>query len=138
MPSEDTQFKPGESGNPAGRPVEWTAEKLVKFGNDLIDWMNKSQTNIFFQEFCVEKGVYRSVINKHQSKCPEFKELIDMAREIQEMKIVKWSIANKLNTTMSIFLLKNKHGYSDRVEQKVEHTGDMEHRHHHHKLFDDD
>jgi len=92
---------------------KWPEAKAIKMGNDLIDWLNEANTNIFYKEFLLEHGLYKDVVRHLGQRFPSFYELIKKAQDIQEMKIVKWSSANKMNVIMSIFCLKNLHGWRD-------------------------
>lgn len=117
MPKVSTSFKPGNKA-----AEKWHEEDALKLGNELIAWLKAKPTNIYFQEFLyLENDYYTTVIDYLSNKFESFSNLIKEAKKIQELKIVKYSSLNKLNPTMSIFVLKNCHGFKDK--QEIEHQG---------------
>lgn len=111
------------SKNSVGRPKKWTKQKLIKLGNELIEWLNEHPTNIFFQDFLNQKGLYKHLIS--EQNCDEFNELIKRAKSIQEIKLIKYGTFSKLNSTMTIFVLKNHHGYTDGDKNNNDNDGDV-------------
>jgi len=105
--------KPG-----AGRPKKWTEEALVKLGLDLLAWMEKDESNLFFKEFLTEQDLFDDMISDHEGDSDNFTELIKKARKIQEVRLAKLGLTSRSGSSMAIFLLKNNHGYSDRMEVK--------------------
>jgi hypothetical protein len=51
----------------------------------------------------------------------QFFDLSNKIKERLEMKLVSNGLANKINVGMGIFVLKNKYGYADKIENQ--HTG---------------
>lgn len=110
------------------QPAEkWTEEKALKLGNELIDWLKEKDEegedkgNMFYQEFLiVEKNLYEGVISYLCDKFTSFSKLIEKARKIQEIKLVKYGVGDRLNATMTKFTLINNHGWSDK--QEIDHT----------------
>jgi len=108
---------------------KWTEKKALKLGNDLIDWLNLPpkinddgnliSVNIFMIEFLTKNGFSKELTSDLANKFDSFSDLLKRAKEIQEAKIVKYSIMNKINTTMSIFCLKNNHGWKDTKQLEV-------------------
>lgn len=111
-------------GQPNNKNAEkWTEEKAVALGEDLIEWLlekdenGNDKQNIFYKEFLVmEKNLYAGVIDYLTDKFESFSNLIKRANEIQELKLNKLGVQNKLNPTMTIFCLKNHHHYKDRTQ----------------------
>lgn len=108
---------------------KWTEEKALKLGNELINWLSPKieviqgkqrdihATNIFWEEFIViNKGYYDDLISYLCGKFNAFSDLIKKARKIQELKLVKYGIANRLQPAMTIFVLKNHHNYKDKQD----------------------
>lgn len=116
----------GQPGNT--NACKWTEEKALKVGSDLISWLRKSHKNIYFEDFLYvenafyknedKKGVvyYPELISYLSNKYLSFLNLIKIAEKIQECRLKKFGMVK--NATMPIFVLKNKHGYSDKVELK--------------------
>lgn len=114
------------SKNPGGRPIKWTSKALVDVGEDLIKWMNAKPENLFFQEYLNGIGLYANFLSDYQGECKGFSQLVKNARDIQEQKLWKYGVANKLNPALTIFALKNNHGATDKVENKTEFSGELE------------
>ena len=109
-----------KKGNKAAE--KWTEEKLLKIAHDLLKWQEEKETNIFFKEFLLKHDLYGDFLSNMQDKYNSFNVLIKKARKVQEQKVVKWAMANKLNVTMAIFFLKNHHGYKDKSEVESKYT----------------
>lgn len=108
----------------------WTEEIATQLGNDLIDWLNavddnkQDKGNIFFEEFLViEKDLHPSTIAYLRGKYSPFSKLIEKAKKIQELKLVKYGVADRLNATMTKFVLTNHHNYSEKTDKNI--TGEM-------------
>lgn len=121
-----TRGKPKDgSKNPGGRPEKWTEKALIEMGDRLIDWLNQSPKNIFFQEFLNEVGLYEDWVSDYREKYKSFSDLIKKAKSIEKQKIIKYACIGKLNTAMSIFVLKNNFQMSDKVENYNKHEGSI-------------
>jgi hypothetical protein len=57
------------------------------------------------------------------NKFTSFSEIIKKAKQIQEAKLVEHGVFNNLNAPVTIFVLKNHHGYRDK--QDIEHSGEI-------------
>ena len=69
MGKTKTSFK---AGNLAAE--KWTEEIALDLANDLIDWMKKEDSNIFYEDFLfIEKDLYNDLIlnccNDHVPYC---------------------------------------------------------------------
>jgi hypothetical protein len=92
----------------------WTKENAEKFFDDALDLAKQgertltsiaiklNQYNDIFEYLCVKFDFLR---NKK-------KQLLDLL----ENNIVEGALTNQLSTTFSIFMLKNKYGYTDKTE----------------------
>lgn len=111
----------------------WTEEKALKIANDLIAWLSEEPVlintmagqqiqniNLFKINFLAQNGHSKELIDDLCDKFPLFCELIKKAEQIQESKILQYSILNKLNPIISIFCLKNHHGYRDKKEIEMD------------------
>lgn len=92
---------------------KYTEEKALEIGNKLIEWL-RIENNIFYKEFLLNNNLYTDLVSDLCKKYDSFLELIKKAKEIQEMKLCKLGITGLINPTMTIFCLKNNHGYSDK------------------------
>ena len=114
---------PAKKGNTHGKqfskdyqPAEiWTEENALRLGNDLIAWLLEKETNIFFLEFLVIDNDYSETLTAYlSSKFKSFSRLLFRAKKIQEAKLLKYGVLDKLNSSMTKFVLINNHGYTDR------------------------
>lgn len=117
------QIKRKEGGQPNNKNAEKRGEgEALKLGQGLIDWMKASSTNIWYNEYLYEiADEHPDTVGYLSDKFPSFCDLIKKAKKMQETKIVKWAAVNKLNPAISIFCLKNNHGYTDRVDHTTNH-----------------
>jgi hypothetical protein len=115
MPGGNKNIKPedGRQFSSEYQPEEkWTEKKALELGNELITWLtNKEEEgNIFFEDFLIiEKGLYRELVNYLSKKFSSFLKLINRAKEIQEIKLYKFGVADRLNAAMTKFVLINEH-----------------------------
>ncbi len=107
-----------------GRPIEWTEERALKLIDDLIEWLKTPDLeNLYIKKFLFEQDqVDPTVISYLNKKYKSFEKKYDLAKEIQESKIVTASLNSRINSTMSVFFLKNKHNWKDK--QDIELSGD--------------
>jgi len=124
MPGGKNNIKPedGKQFSSTYQPSEkWTEKKAVKIGNDLIKWLKADDENIFFNEFLIIKNdYYEELISYLSKKFTSFLKLIENAKKIQELKLVKFGVFDKLNATMTKFTLINNHNWKDK--QEIEQT----------------
>ena len=127
MPGGKGNIKPedGKQFSSEYQPEEkWTEEKALQLGNDLIDWMKNNEINMFWEEYLVmERDLYPELIAYLSKKFTSFLKLIEKAKKVQEIKLKKYGTADKLNATITKFVLINEHGWKDK--QETEHQGDI-------------
>ena len=100
---------------------KWTEEKAIKLGEDLIKWLKEKNENMFFNEFLVlENDYYHELITYLCKKYKSFFTLINRAKEIQELKLQKYGVLDKLNAAMTKFVLINVHDWRDKSEVKTD------------------
>jgi len=121
MPGGKNNIKPedGKQFSSEYQPKEkWTEEEAKKLGNELINWIKEdSKDNMFFEEFLIiKKELYLDVIAYLSKKFSSFSELIQTAKKIQEIKLVKYGVKDKLNASMAKFVLTNNHDFVERKE----------------------
>lgn len=118
MPGGNKNIKPedGKQFSSEYQPkLRWTKKRAIQLGNDMIAWQKKDAINIFWEEFLViERDLYPEIIAYLEKKFSSFLKLIERARKIQEIKLQKYGTADKLNATITKFVLINKHGWKDK------------------------
>jgi len=123
MPGGKGNIKPedGKQFSSDYTPQEkWTEEIATDLGNKLIIWLNEEEGNMFYKEFLINNNLYGDLIGHLSKRFSSFSELIAKAKEIQEIKLVKYGVWDKLNASMTKFTLINNHNYSDK--QVIEST----------------
>ena len=120
MPGGKGNIRPedGKQFSSEYQPAEkWTEERALKLGDELINWLHAEDENMFFAEFLyLNNDYYEDLISYLAKKFTSFSDLLKKAKKIQEVKLVKFGVFDKLNATMTIFCLKNHHGYKDKKE----------------------
>ena len=110
---------------------KWTEKKALELGESLITWMKEKDSeggdkgNIFFEDFLfIENDYYSQLISYLCDKFTSFSKLIEKAKKIQELKLYKFGVADRLNANMTKFVLINEHKkVSD--NSKLEHSGEI-------------
>ena len=107
---------------------KWTEQKALELGSDLINWLKEKDNDgedkghIFFEEFLViENDYYPELISYLCDKFSSFSNLINKARKIQELKLQKYGVGDRLNATMTKFVLINKHNWKEKSEIENNH-----------------
>lgn len=121
-PEDGKQF---QEGNKAAE--KWTEKKAIQLGNELIDWLkekdeeDQDKGHIFYEEFLhIVKNFYPELPSYLAGKFSSFFKLLERAKKIQEIKLVKYGVADRLNASMTKFCLINHHGYYDK--QLIDHS----------------
>ena len=74
----------------------------------------------------IENDYYSSLIAYLCEKFSSFAKLIERAKKIQEIKLKKYGAVDKLNATITKFVLINEHGWRDKQVTEVEFPADSE------------
>lgn len=124
MPSGNGNIRPSDNPKPfkkGDKAAEiWTKKIAEQLVNDLIDWMNetdkdgKDKGNIFIIDFLGSRRLCKSTAAYLAKKFTTFSNLLEIAKTIQEAKLLKYGIADRLNASMTKFVLINHHGYYDK------------------------
>ena len=134
MPGGHGNIKHTDSGSPfkAGNKMaeKWTEKDALKLAKELIDWIKETETdqagkktdkgNIFVIDFLASKVYPPRIMPYLAKKFTAFQTIYEIAKNMQEAKLVKYGVADRLNATMTKFCLINHHGYVDK--QNIDHT----------------
>lgn len=108
-------------------PEKWTEQRALELGYELLDWMSEvdengeDKMNMFVDEFFViKKRMYSTLPNYLVGKFTSFSRLYDTAMKIQEVKLKKHGVRDRLNATMTKFVLKNNHGWKEEHETQTD------------------
>ena len=101
------------------RPVEWTAERIETLANRLDVWI-KDEKNYFLGRFLATEGIDYQDLDDFSQVNPYFKETLRKARATQEHRIVERSLERKFDGSFARFVLANKAGWRERLEQSID------------------
>ncbi len=107
-------------------PEKWTEKISLELGNDLIAWLKEKDEegndkgNIFIIDFLASKSLSKDLPAYLAHKFTSFSELLGITKTIQEAKLLKYGVADRLNASMVKFCLINHHGYFNK--QHIDHT----------------
>jgi len=111
---------------------KWTEKKALDLGQELLAWMKEKDEdgedkgNIFFEDFLmIENDYYDDLTDYLKGKFTSFSVLLVAAKRIQEIKLKKFGVGDRLNATMTKFVLTNNHGYSEKQETTGELKGEL-------------
>jgi hypothetical protein len=111
---------------------KWTEEKAIQLGEDLVEWLtekdedNEDKGNMFIDEYIViERGYYPDLVAYLAKKYNSFSDLIKKAKKIQETKLVKYGVQDRLNAAMTKFVLINNHNWKSEKHVEINHTGKL-------------
>lgn len=106
---------------------KWTEAEAIKLGDELLEWMGRSETNILFEKFFViEKKLYANVHNRLAERYERFARLIDTAKKIQELRISMGCLTNEYNGGFGKFFLSANHSMSEKSITSLENGEDTE------------
>lgn len=132
----DTKFKKGEIPKvgkqfssvyqPKDKEV-WTEEESLRLFDNLINWMNSKKTNMIFDEFLFDNPnlgefigeIYPQLISYLKDKFPSCLKLYEKAEKMQETRLKKYALMDKVNPGMAKFLLSACHGVSEKTKQEI-------------------
>ena len=108
--------------HPGGRPSKYDPsypDKLLQFFRDRAG----EQTLVMLLDFAESIGVTYDCLDDWQRVHPKFFHAVKNVMRFQEMQLAREGLAGHWNPAMSIFLLKNNHGYRDRHD--IESHGEL-------------
>jgi len=124
MPGGNGNIKPedGKQFSSEYQPdPKWTEEVALNLANELILWQKEEASHIFWEEFLViEKDMHPRTIAYLKTKFSSFCNLLEQAKKIQEVKLAKYGTADRLNASMTKFVLINNHNWKD--QSHIDHT----------------
>ena len=108
-----------------GRPKEYTAEFIQNEADEMINWFNKSESNVFLIKFATLRGYSKQRFSEWAKSNPYFSEQFTRAKEIQEARLLEFGLNGRHKEQMSKFVLVNHHDYKERSEQSVKTEGTL-------------
>lgn len=110
-PNYNTSKDPLKNGGYFGRhDGTYLDEELQALGEGLVEWIQQPK-NIFCKGFFAPKGILWQTVHKLAARSPMFKEYLDTAKEIQEMKLVSepYDKDNNKDANHARFILARHH-----------------------------
>ena len=108
--------------NLGGRPKTWETPQALHEDIKAFKVHCEQEELIPFKvTFCNWKGCSKDTIADY-AKRDGFSDYIKELEGLAEQELIQGATKGKLNPTMSIFLLKNHHGYKDKSEQDINAT----------------
>lgn len=101
----------------------WTLEKTESFFDSVLEYVLDNKKCRSLSEALCELGEYDDLINYLEEKHNKSFDQIKRAKTIVKTRLVNQGLDGDANPTMAIFILKNNHGMSDRIQQ--EHSGEI-------------
>ena len=102
---------------------KWTIEKAEDFCDDVLRHIKENTKCRSLSEACCELGEYDDLINYLEDKFEKSFDQVKRAKTIVKTRLMSQGLDGDANPTMAIFILKNNHGMSDRIQQ--EHSGEI-------------
>ena len=109
----------------AGAPKEnknaekWTIEEAKTFFNKILSILESDESIRTLGGACLKAGGYESLINYLELKFDIDFESIKKAKEIVKNRLIEQGLDNEVNTGMAIFILKNNHSMTDKVDNTI-------------------
>ena len=109
----------------AGRPLKFqSVEELNNKIDDYFAKCKKDKDLPTITGLAVHLDTNRQTLQNYKER-PEFFDSIKRAVERCEKALTEGALRNKLNSAVSIFVMKNCYGYKDKQEQKIEGNMDL-------------
>jgi len=124
-------MKRKEGGQPGNKNAEkWTEEIALELGQGMVEWLRPKykedkkgkvtdlhSSNFFYEDYVInERDLYPGIVSHLCERFESFSKLEKKAMKVQELKLCRYGIAKGLNPAVLIFVLKNKHGFRDRLD----------------------
>jgi len=114
---------------PKRKPGTITEEVLINEASNLLDWYINTPTAVTWSQFFFKEDtnftICYSTFHQNYKKYESVNEIMDMLKKVQENRLIEFTHNGTYKSPhFSMFLLKNKHGYVDKTEQKVTVTDD--------------
>jgi len=103
--------------------LKWTLDLAKEFESKVLDYVKNNEDCVSLADAFSSLGSYESQFTYLKERFKEFEfASIKESKEIIKARIMKQGMYNKANATMAIFILKNNHDMSDKVETKNDTT----------------
>lgn len=111
--------------HPGGRPpLKYSEKQSIQICKDLLEWLD-GKDNWFVNKFMVENKIAHSTFAKFVDRFPACKELYELAKDKQEVKMAEAGMNPDCakNMIFRIFAMKNLCNWKDKNEESF--TGEL-------------
>lgn len=115
--SPSTEFKPGHDFSNKYRP---------EYADEMLEYFSNHDAVPMFEEFANSKKVTATTMLNWAKKYPRFAAVYDICREIAQTKLLQGGLSGRYNPQIVKLIAMNKHGMSEKSEQKVDASVDGE------------
>lgn len=100
----------------------WTENEIKYLADELLDWMEQRNENLWTNDFFNERKITRTRVNDTFLLNEYFAKIYDICKSIQESRMFKAGTSKQTNPAMWIIGLKNNHGWTDKPERQETET----------------
>jgi hypothetical protein len=101
------------------RNPKWTAQRIEALADSLAEWI-KDEKNYFLGRFLAEHAIDYPDLEDFSKMNDFFRNTLQKARATQEHRIVERSLERKFDGSFARFVLANKAGWRERLEQSID------------------
>lgn len=94
----------------------WTIEKSEAFCDSVLNYIKENKKCRSLSEACCELGEYDDLINYLEQKHSKSFDQIKRAKTIVKTRLMNQGLDGDANPTMAIFILKNNHNMTDKLQ----------------------
>jgi len=105
--------------NPVGRPKKWTEEKIIAEGKALLKWYEADENRLWLKDFAIKRGYSPQRLSDWAKVSEEFLESLQLAKAIEESRLVNGALKNKFNPQFTFRALANVAGWRDSKDLNV-------------------
>lgn len=105
-------------------PSRYTKKYIDALAEEIMQWFEENENEMHLVSFCAEKGIPKQNMSEFSKKNRKFSEALKRVKTISEARILANAYKMR-NPTMSIFDLKCNHGWVDKQNLAVEHSGNL-------------
>lgn len=91
-------------------------EEIEKYFDGLLEWMEADDKNIFVKDYFNKERVQEKVIHKWIIEMPWLEEKYEIAKSIQEVKLLNQGLHKQLDSALTKFVLSAHHDYKEKTE----------------------
>ena len=91
-----------------------------EFADEMIKFFEDHEAVPFFEDYATRKGIVSRTLRSWAERYPRFKAAYERCEEIQRVKLLAGGLAGRFNPQIVKLIAMNKHGMSEKAEQKVD------------------